>query len=75
MEMSRTMRLFIKNEVASESAKWIYKAMTVLQAENKNKTVKHFLYELEEEILDVRACYIQISLLRHRILQASNFWP
>ena len=53
MEMNRAMRLFIKNEVASESAKWIYQAMTVLQTENKNKTVKHFLDELEEEIDDV----------------------
>lgn len=74
MEMNRAMRLFMKNEVASESAKWIFQAMAVLQAENKNKTVKHFLDELEKEILDVRACYIQISLLRHRILQKRPFY-
>ena len=43
MEMNSAMRLFIRNEIASESAKWIYKAMTVLQAENKNKTNKSFV--------------------------------
>ncbi len=74
MEMNSAMRLFIRNEIASESAKWIYKAMTVLQAENKNKTINHLLDELEAEILDVRVCYIQISLLRYRILQKRPFY-
>ena len=48
--------------------------MTVLQAENKNKTINHLLDELEAEILDVRVCYIQISLLRYRILQKRPFY-
>lgn len=74
MEMNSAMRLFIRNEIASESAKWIYKAMTVLQAENKNKTINHLLDELEAEISDVRVCYIQISLLRYRILQKRPFY-
>ena len=74
MEMNSAMRLFIRNEIASESAKWIYKAMTVLQAENKNKMINHVLDELEAEISDVRVCYIQISLLRYRILQKRPFY-
>lgn len=74
MEMNSAMRLFIRNEIASESAKWIYKAMTVLQAENKNKTINHLLDELEAEISDVRVCYIQISLLRYQILQKRPFY-
>ncbi len=74
MEMNSAMRLFIRNEIASESAKWIYKAMTVLQAENKDQTIKRFLDELEEGLSDIRTCYIQISLLRYQILQKRPFY-
>ncbi len=74
MEMNRAMRLFIKNEVASESARWIHQAMSVLQTENKDNTVKSFLAELEEGIADVRTNYIQIVLLRHRTLQKKPFY-
>ncbi len=74
MEMNSAMRLFIRNEIASESAKWIYQAMTVLQAENKDQTIKRFLDELEEGLSDIRTCYIQISLLRYQILQKRPFY-
>ena len=74
MEMNSAMRLFIRNEIVSESAKWIYQAMTVLQAENKDQTIKRFLDELEEGLSDIRTCYIQISLLRYQILQKRPFY-
>lgn len=74
MEMNSAMWLFIRNEIASESAKWIYQAMTVLQAENKDQTIKRFLDELEEGLSDIRTCYIQISLLRYQILQKRPFY-
>lgn len=74
MEMSKAMKLFLNNEVASASAKWIFQAMSVLQTENKEKTVKAFLKELEEGIGDERVCYIQITLLRYRTLQKRPFY-
>lgn len=42
MEMSNAIKRFVKNEVASASAKWIYQAMSVLQTDSKEKTVKNF---------------------------------
>ena len=81
MEMNRAMRLFIKNEVASESARWIHQAMSVLQTENKDNTVKSFLAELEEGIADVRTNYIQNrafetqDIAKKAFLPAPNFRP
>lgn len=74
MEMNKAMKCFMRNEVASASAKWIYRAMSVLQTENKEKTIKSFLDELEGGISDKRVCYLQISLLRHRTLQKRPFY-
>lgn len=74
MEMNKAMNMFVKNEVASASAKWIYQAMSVLQIENKAKTISHFLNELEEGILDERVCYLQITLLRYKTLQKKPFY-
>ena len=74
MEMNKAMKMFVENEVASASARWVYKAMSVLQTENKEKTIKSFLDELEEGISDERACYLQITLLRHRTLQKRPFY-
>lgn len=74
MEMNRAMNLFLKNEVASASAKWVYRAMSVLHTENKGKTIKEFLDELEEGIADEQVCYLQITLLRYRTLQKRPFY-
>lgn len=74
MEMNKAMKMFVKNEVASASARWIYQAMSVLQAENKEKTIKDFLDELEEGISDERVCYLQITLLRYRTSQKRPFY-
>ena len=74
MEMNKAMKMFVENEVASASARWVYKDMSVLKTENKEKTIKSFLDELEEGISDERACYLQITLLRHRTLQKRPFY-
>lgn len=74
MEMNKAMKTFVKNDVASASAKWIYQAMSVLQVENREKTINHFLNELEEGIMDERVCYLHITLLRYRTLQNQPFY-
>lgn len=74
MEMSNAIKRFVKNEVASASAKWIYQAMSVLQTDSKEKTVKNFLTELAEEISDEKVCYLQITLMKYRILQKRPFY-
>lgn len=74
MEMNDAMKIFVRNEVALASAKWIHQAMTVFQTENKEETIRCFLEELEEGISDERVCYLQITLLRHRTLQKRPFY-
>ena len=74
MEMNKAMKVFIKNEVASASARWVYQAMSVLQIENKEKTMNHFLDELKEGIADERVNYVQIVLLRYKTLQKNPFY-
>ncbi len=48
--------------------------MSVLQIKSKEQTIKSFLDELEEGISDERACYLQIALLKYRILQKRPFY-
>ncbi len=74
MEMNKAMKVFIKNEVAFASAKWIHQAMSVLQIENKEKTMNHFLDELKDSIADERVNYVQIVLLRYKTLQKNPFY-
>lgn len=42
MEMNKAMKMFVKNEVAFASAKWIHQAMSILQIEHKEKTMNYF---------------------------------
>ena len=74
MEMNKAMKMFVENEVALASAKWIHQAMSVLQIENKEKTMNHFLDELKEGIADERVNYVQIVLLRYKTLQTNPFY-
>ena len=73
MEMNKAMKMFVKNEVAFASAKWIHQAMSVFQIEHKEKTIHYFLDELNEGIADERVHYIQIALLRYKTLQKKTF--
>ena len=59
MEMNKAMKMFVENEVALASAKWIHQAMSALQIENKEKTMNHFLDELKDSIADERVNYVQ----------------
>lgn len=74
MEMNKAMKMFVKNEVAFASAKWIHQAMSVFQIEHKEKTIHYFLDELNEGIADERVHYIQIALLRYKTLQKKPFY-
>ena len=74
MEMNKAMKMFVENEVALASAKWIHQAMSVLQIENKEKTMNHFLDELKYSIADERVNYVQIVLLRYKTLQKNPFY-
>ena len=74
MEMNKAMKVFIKNEVAFASAKWIHQAMSVFQIEHKEKTIHYFLDELNKGIADERVHYIQIALLRYKTLQKKPFY-
>ena len=74
MEMNKAMKMFVENEVALASAKWIHQAMSILQIEHKEKTMNYFLDELKEGIADERVNYVQIVLLRYKTLQKNPFY-
>ena len=74
MEMNKAMKMFVENEVALASAKWIHQAMSVFQIEHKEKTIHYFLDELNKGIADERVHYIQIALLRYKTLQKKPFY-
>lgn len=74
MEKSDYLKLFLRKEVAAASAEFMYKAMSALQIEKKEETIRQFVSDIKEirKVETIR--FLQISLTYHKALMGKPFY-
>lgn len=74
MEKNDSMNRFLSGEVAAASTEFIHNAMKALQNESKENTVDQFVSALKECLNDGRVCFLQITLIHHKVLLGKEFY-
>lgn len=74
MEKNDSMNRFLSGEVGAASTKFIHNVMKVLQIESKKHTIDQFVSALKECLNDDRICFLQITLIHHKVLLGKEFY-